>query len=122
MAAKPCGIVLLDIWFVFLFLLSIASLQLAVCRTVDRVTTAGGRIRALMQRNDADFVLGGLFPVHDNDDGGSRCGPVRKERGAERMEAMLYAIDRINSDPTLLPNITFGFDIQDTCYSVKTLA
>ena len=117
MAAKPCGIVLLDIWFVFLFLLSIASLQLAVCRTVDRVTTAGGRIRALMQRNDADFVLGGLFPVHDNDDGGSRCGPVRKERGAERMEAMLYAIDRINSDPTLLPNITFGFDIRDTCNS-----
>ena len=117
MAAKPC-IVLLDIWFVFLFLLSIASLQLAVCRTVEEiVTTAGGRIRALRQRNDSDFVLGGLFPVHDNDGGGSRCGPVRKERGVERMEAMLYAIDRINNDPTLLPNVTLGFDIRDTCNS-----
>ena len=119
MAARLRIIVLLDM-FVFLFLLSITSLQLAVGRTDDRgevVTTAGGRIRALRQRNDSDFVLGGLFPVHDNDGGGSRCGPVRKERGVERMEAMLYAIDRINNDPTLLPNVTLGFDIRDTCNS-----
>ena len=81
------------------------------------LATSDGRIRGVRQRSDADFVLGGLFPVHDNDGGGSRCGMIRHERGVERMEAMLYAIDRINSDQTLLPNITLGFDIRDTCNS-----
>ena len=106
------------IWFVVL--LTASLLQLAVGSPSDRgeiVSTADGRIRAVRRRNDADFVLGGLFPVHDNDEDGSRCGEVRKERGVERMEAMLYAIDRINSDPTLLPYITLGFDIRDTCSS-----
>ncbi|XP_068602083.1 glutamate receptor, metabotropic 6a [Brachionichthys hirsutus] len=31
------------------------------------------------------------------------------------MEAMLYALDQINSDPGLLPNITLGARILDTC-------
>ncbi|KAK3540045.1 hypothetical protein QTP70_023816 [Hemibagrus guttatus] len=31
------------------------------------------------------------------------------------MEAMLYALDQINSDPELLPNITLGARILDTC-------
>jgi hypothetical protein len=31
------------------------------------------------------------------------------------MEAMLYALDQINSDPDLLPNITLGARILDTC-------
>ena len=74
-----------------------------------------GRIRGVSRRNDVDFVLGGLFPVHGNDGGGARCGDVFNERGLERLEAMLYSIDRINSDPNLLPNITLGFDIRDTC-------
>lgn len=31
------------------------------------------------------------------------------------MEAMLYALDQINSDPDLLPNITLGAMVLDTC-------
>ena len=37
----------------------------------------------------------------------------------ESLEAMLYAIDDTNSDPDLLPNITLGYDIRDTCLSEK---
>ena len=81
------------------------------------VTSTDGRIRGVRQRSNADFIFGGLFPVHDNTAGGARCGTVRKERGTERMEAMLYALDLINSDDSLLPNITLGFDIRDTCNS-----
>jgi metabotropic glutamate receptor 6/7/8 len=31
------------------------------------------------------------------------------------MEAMLYALDQINADPDLLPNINLGALILDTC-------
>ena len=31
------------------------------------------------------------------------------------MEAMLYAVDRINMDPNLLPDIRLGVNILDTC-------
>lgn len=79
--------------------------------------TATGRIRGARVRNERDFVLGGLFPIHAAVEGGGACGEVRLERGLERMEAMLFAIDTINSDSTLLPNLTLGFDIRDTCNS-----
>ena len=83
------------------------------------LTTADGRIRGARNRLDKDFVLGGLFPIHADvvGSGGSECGEVRLERGLERMEAMLYALDRINSDPNLLSNFTLGYDIRDTCNS-----
>ena len=54
-----------------------------------------------------DFVIGGLFPVYD-------C--TRSVNGdLEMLEAMLFAIDRINNDMNLLPNLTIGYDIRDTC-------
>ncbi|XP_029470625.1 metabotropic glutamate receptor 6-like [Rhinatrema bivittatum] len=64
---------------------------------------------------DGDITLGGLFPVHAKGPAGVPCGEVKKEKGIHRMEAMLYALDQINSDPTLLPNLTLGARILDTC-------
>jgi hypothetical protein len=43
------------------------------------------------------------------------CGEVKKERGIQRLEAMLYAIDLINNDTELLPNLRLGARIYDTC-------
>ena len=31
------------------------------------------------------------------------------------MEAMLYALDEINADPSILPNISLGAVVLDTC-------
>jgi len=31
------------------------------------------------------------------------------------LEAMLFAIDRINNDMSLLPNLTIGYDVRDSC-------
>ena len=59
-----------------------------------------------------DIVLAGLFPIHQNENG--RCGQIL-DLGIQRQEAMVFAIQRINNDRTLLPNITLGFDIRDTC-------
>uniref|UniRef100_A0A8C3RP21 G-protein coupled receptors family 3 profile domain-containing protein n=1 Tax=Chelydra serpentina TaxID=8475 RepID=A0A8C3RP21_CHESE len=66
-------------------------------------------------RLDGDITLGGLFPVHGRGAEGKACGELKKEKGIHRLEAMLFALDRINNDPDLLPNITLGARILDTC-------
>ena len=73
--------------------------------------TSDTRLRGFRDVQNKDFVLGGLFPVHS----GSDCKTLRQQRGLERLEAMLFAIDRINNDTNLLPNLTIGYDVRDTC-------
>lgn len=63
---------------------------------------------------DGDLILGGLFPVHEKGDK-TPCSSAVYDRGLQRLEAMLYAVDLINKDPVLLPNITLGVHILDTC-------
>jgi hypothetical protein len=63
--------------------------------------------------NSRQYIsLGGLFPIRRNNDSG--CGELR-EAGVERAEAMVYAIQTINSDPFLLPGVNLTYDIRDTC-------
>lgn len=66
-------------------------------------------------RLDGDIILGGLFPVHARGERGAPCGELKKEKGIHRLEAMLFAIDLINKDQDLLPNVTLGARILDTC-------
>lgn len=66
-------------------------------------------------RIEGDLVLGGLFPVHEKGGGVDECGRINEDRGIQRLEAMLFAIDRINSDPVLLPGVSLGVHILDTC-------
>ncbi|XP_076864107.1 metabotropic glutamate receptor 7 isoform X1 [Brachyhypopomus gauderio] len=66
-------------------------------------------------RIEGDVTLGGLFPVHARGVSGEPCGDIKRENGIHRLEAMLYALDQINSDDELLPNITLGARILDTC-------
>lgn len=89
-------------------------------------------------RIPGDIVFGGLFPMHEHlvlsdhaaTDGASAsggaagsigmefpCGAIKEEKGIQRLEAMLYALDLINDDPHILPNITIGAVILDTCSS-----
>ena len=84
------------------------------------ITSKSGRVRGIQNTQDSDFVLGGLFAVHSRNlsqgVGSESCGQIRCQEGIERVEAMLFAIDQINNDPHLLPNLTLGYDIRDTCY------
>lgn len=36
--------------------------------------------------------------------------------GIQRTEATFMTLDRINSDPSILPNITLGVEIRDSCW------
>ncbi|XP_003385907.3 PREDICTED: metabotropic glutamate receptor 3-like [Amphimedon queenslandica] len=77
----------------------------------------GTRVSGIQDHFQKDIVLGGLFTVY-YDLGGTgegSCGNVIFEAGIEMLEAMLHAIDSINSDQNLLPNMTLGYDIRDTC-------
>ncbi|XP_029689911.1 metabotropic glutamate receptor 7 isoform X1 [Takifugu rubripes] len=66
-------------------------------------------------RTEGHLTLGGLFPVHSRGTDGAPCGDLKKENGIQRLEAMMYALDQINQDEQLLPNITLGARLLDTC-------
>lgn len=70
-------------------------------------------------RLHGDIVLGGIFPMHEQISGNPEypCGAVKEEKGVQRLEAMLYALDEINNNPELLPNVTLGALILDSCSS-----
>lgn len=70
-------------------------------------------------RIPGDIVLGGIFPMHEHQSSNREypCGAIKEEKGIQRLEAMLYAIDQINKDDRLLPNITLGTVVIDSCSS-----
>ena len=71
--------------------------------------------RAQAAAVQGELVLGGLFPVHKKSTSAAPCGEIQPERGIQRLEAMLYTIDVINRDPDILPEVTLGAKILDTC-------
>ena len=64
---------------------------------------------------EGELMIGGLFPVHQKGDGAEDCGKINAQRGIQRLEAMLLALDHINQDPLLLPGLRLGAHILDTC-------
>jgi hypothetical protein len=72
-----------------------------------------------------DILLGGFFPIHQPPTyelGSMQCTAIKRERGIQRLEAMLFALDVVNTrssnlmKSTLLnTNIRFGALIYDSC-------
>lgn len=60
-----------------------------------------------------DIVLGGLFPVHKSSKDG--CEELRSHDVVQFTQAMIFAIDEVNNDTTLLPDVSLGFQIFDYC-------
>ncbi|NWV69099.1 CASR protein, partial [Malurus elegans] len=89
------------------------------------ITAYGPNQRA---QKKGDIILGGLFPIHfgvaaKDQDLKSRPESVEciryNFRGFRWLQAMIFAIEEINSSPTLLPNMTLGYRIFDTCNTVS---
>ncbi|XP_069491902.1 extracellular calcium-sensing receptor [Ambystoma mexicanum] len=89
-------------------------------------TTAYGPNQRAQKKGD--IILGGLFPIHfgvaaKDQDLKSRPESVEciryNFRGFRWLQAMIFAIEEINNTTTLLPNITLGYRIFDTCNTVS---
>ncbi|XP_018025344.1 metabotropic glutamate receptor 5-like [Hyalella azteca] len=66
-----------------------------------------------------DILIGALVPLHYPPVELVRaqtCGEIREHYGIQRVEAAFLAVDEINRNPDLLPNITLGLEIRDTCW------
>lgn len=68
-----------------------------------------------MQDNysNSTISIGGLFQVHGNRDGA--CSDEINKGPFANVEAMIYAVNEINANSSILPNITLVCDIRDTC-------
>ena len=64
---------------------------------------------------DGDVMVGGLLNIHYSETG-DQCNRL-STIGLGNAEAMIYAIERINKNFTLLPNVTIGYDLRDYCRS-----
>ena len=67
-----------------------------------------------------DINLGGLIPIHTFDRATQSCGKLRSLSALKRVEALVYAVDQVNNNATLLPNTSLGFEIYDTCSNTAT--
>ena len=66
---------------------------------------------------DGDVMVGGMLNVHySNSENGDQCNKF-SGIGLGNAEAMIYVIESINKNSTLLPNVTIGYDLRDCCRS-----
>ncbi|KAF7663315.1 hypothetical protein LDENG_00214130 [Lucifuga dentata] len=76
--------------------------------------------RRVLAHIPGDVIIGALFSVHHQPPADKvherKCGAVREQYGIQRVEAMMHTLDRINADPNILPNITLGCEIRDSCW------
>ncbi|XP_066555246.1 extracellular calcium-sensing receptor isoform X2 [Amia ocellicauda] len=89
------------------------------------ISTYGPHQRA---QKKGDIILGGLFPIHFGVTAKDQDLATRPEstecvrynfRGFRWLQAMIFAIEEINNSSSLLPNITLGYRIFDTCNTVS---
>ncbi|RDD47827.1 Extracellular calcium-sensing receptor [Trichoplax sp. H2] len=70
---------------------------------------------------NGDLSLGGLVPIHNSYDAATEKCKNLDITNIMRVQSMIYAIHSINQNPAILPNITLGYEIRDTCVS-RTVA
>lgn len=68
-----------------------------------------------------DVIIGLLFSLHHQPkqkraSNTISCGEIREMYGIQRTEATFFTIDKINADPNILPNVTLGVEVRDSCW------
>ncbi|XP_075905969.1 metabotropic glutamate receptor 5b [Nelusetta ayraudi] len=96
-------------------------LVLSVWTGTRQADSAQSNERRVVAHIPGDVIIGALFSVHHQPPADKvherKCGAVREQYGIQRVEAMIHTLDRINNDPYILPNITLGCEIRDSCWN-----
>lgn len=101
------------------WIISVLCVGCVVCDTksAHAKTNIGARRIA---RKDGDVIFGALLPMHykppDTSEYTRTCGEIWEQYGIHRMETFLEVLDEINANQNILPNITVGYDIRDSCW------
>ncbi|XP_033001989.1 metabotropic glutamate receptor 5 isoform X2 [Lacerta agilis] len=100
--------------------LAVLLLKEDACGNFGLLVSAQSNERRVVAYMPGDIIIGALFSVHHQPTVDKvherKCGEVREQYGIQRVEAMLHTLDRINQNQTLLPNITLGCEIRDSCW------
>ncbi|XP_066535238.1 metabotropic glutamate receptor 5b [Hoplias malabaricus] len=100
------------LWPLWLLPLSLRFLHLSAA--------AQSSERRVVAHIPGDIIIGALFSVHHQPQADKvherKCGAVREQYGIQRVEAMMLTLDRINADPNILPNVSLGCEIRDSCW------
>ncbi|XP_064082330.1 uncharacterized protein LOC135198560 isoform X3 [Macrobrachium nipponense] len=74
----------------------------------------------ILDSPDKLYVIA-TFNVHKKGERPLECGPLDGDKGIQSIEALLWMLDGINSDPEILPGITLGAIILDACSSKEKI-
>ncbi|XP_059166231.1 metabotropic glutamate receptor 5-like [Physella acuta] len=89
-------------------------------KRIRDTSNRAGSASNIKARQDGDAIIGALFPLHEIPSQEStynrKCGNIREHYGIQRVEAFIMTIEKINNDSSILPNVTLGWDIRDSCW------
>ncbi|GCC32260.1 hypothetical protein chiPu_0010721 [Chiloscyllium punctatum] len=109
--------------YILSFILTLSLLASMLLKT-EPICKQWGADDLVGLSKEGDIAIGGVFSVHTNVD---RLDPSFRRRPEvvkcrnfwfrvfRFMLTMIFAIDEINKNPKLLPNLTLGYRIYDTC-------
>ncbi|XP_078524856.1 extracellular calcium-sensing receptor-like [Lissotriton helveticus] len=104
-----------------------AALSLALLLLLPAAAASGCQLRRpglVGLSRDGDVMMGGIFTVHHDREYHEtnfteRPAPITCQRFGFQyyswLQAMVFATEEINQNPYILPNITLGFRIHDSC-------
>ncbi|XP_073510934.1 extracellular calcium-sensing receptor-like [Phyllobates terribilis] len=123
---KITYLLLCEVWLLYICAVQVCAGE----KSTAGCHIPGGNISGYLGQS-GDLVIGGTFSIHVKRIYSETHFTSKPEdlicqqfeiRNYQIMQALIFAMEEINKNPDLLPNITLGFQIYDTCTVVRRAA